>query len=532
MGESSAPPIHSVSGAGHLDPQAWLAAIIDSSDDAIVSKTLQGIVTTWNKAAERIFGYTAGEMVGKPILTIIPDDRQGEEFDILSRLRRGERIDHFETIRRRKDGSLIHVSVTISPVRDASGRIVGVSKIARDITQWKRIQRELTAAMESAEQARAVAERAQGEAESANRAKDHFLSILSHELRTPLMPALAAISFIEKDQSISPTLREQINMVRRNIETQARLVDDLLDLTKISRGKLSLHPEIVDAHSVIRGAVAMFQKEIDQKSLAVGTALRAKHHHVSADPGRFQQVLLNLMSNAVKFTPEQGSISLRTDNDADMLQIEIADDGIGIEPETIGRLFSPFEQGEQSFSRRFGGLGLGLSIVKSLVEMHGGSVTVNSLGKDKGATFTISLPTASPAKPNANPLDKAGIAQLPSNCRTLLVEDHADTRRVMGILLQSFGCSVTAAASVKEARELADQGPFDLLVCDFGLPDGSGADVMRHFRQHHPIKAIAITGFGQDEDLRRSKDAGFAVHLTKPVNIDALQRAIQEAVAG
>jgi len=499
-----------------LDPKAWLAAIIDSSDDAIVSKTLKGIVTTWNKGAERIFGFTADEMVGKPILKIIPDDRQGEEVEILRRIHLGERVDHFETIRRRKDGALINVSVTISPVRDASGAIIGVSKIARDITLWKRIQNELTAAKESAE--------------AASRAKDLFLSVLSHELRTPLTPALATISFLEQDESLPPAMREQLGVVRRNIETEARLVDDLLDLTRIARDKLSLHHEVIDAHAAIRNVVAMFQKEIDAKGLTVSTSFRAKHALVWADAGRFQQILLNLLSNAVKFTWPEGSISIRSSNSGDMLRIEVADNGVGIEPDLLARIFQPFEQGEASMARRFGGLGLGLSIVRSLIEMHHGSVSASSGGKNKGATFVIQIPTTPKSLDSKTSGNGNAPPKMLAGCRTLLVEDHTDTRNVMGVVLRSFGCQVTAAGSVQEAAEASKDGPFDLLICDFGLPDGTGADVMREIKQVQQIKAIAITGFGQDEDIRRSKDAGFAVHLTKPVSIDALQHAIQEAV--
>jgi len=523
MNGSDSLPSGTANDLAALAAQAWLAAIIESSDDAIVSKTLDGIVTTWNQGAERTFGYTAAEMIGQPILKIIPDDRQEEESMILRRLRRGEPVDHFQTVRRRKDGNLVDVSVTISPVRNAEGRIIGVSKIARDITHWKEIQRELGAARRAAEQAKE-------EAEAANRAKDHFLSVLSHELRTPLTPVLGIISFIEKNESLPESVREQMRMVRRNVETEARLVDDLLDLTRIARGKLSLHFEVVDAHAIVRNVVAMFQNQIDEKALAVHIALRAGNHHVWADSGRFQQALLNLMSNAVKFTPQDGSITLRSCNDGADLKIEVADSGVGIDAETLPRLFKAFEQGEQPFARRFGGLGLGLSIVRSLMEMHNGSVAAFSAGKDQGATFTIRLPTMTAVDREVSRAAAAAVAP-PKSCRILLVEDHADTRNVMSMLLRSFGCDVAVAASVKEATELANGGAFDLLICDFGLPDGTGLDVMRQIHQRQKIKAIAVTGFGQDEDLRRSKEAGFSVHLTKPVNIEALQHAIQEAVA-
>src|SRR5688572_17787498 len=325
------------------EAQSRLAAIVESSDDAIVSKTLDGIVRTWNRGAERIFGYSAEEMVGRPIQTIIPPDRQEEEPRILERLRRGERVDHFETIRRRKDGTQIEVSVTISPIRSRDGQVVGASKIARDITPQKDFQRQLQAAKEVAE--------------AASRAKDHFLSVLSHELRTPLTPVLATLSLMEQRGGLTPELRAEIEMLRRNVEAEARLVDDLLDLTRISRGKIQLHFEIVDAHAAVRNTLTMFQPDIDAKSLEASVALRAREHHVWADPGRLQQILMNLVSNAIKFTPEGGTITVRSANHADgRLGIEVRDNGVGLDPAAVERLFEPFEQGDQGTSRQFGGL--------------------------------------------------------------------------------------------------------------------------------------------------------------------------------
>ena len=509
--------------AAQAEAQARLAAIIESSDDAIVSKTLEGVIVTWNSGAERIFGYTSAEVVGKPITIIIPEDRLHEETMILQRLRNGERVDHFETIRRRKDGRLVEVSVTISPVRDATGRIMGVSKIARDITPQKQFERELSAAVK-------VAEDAKEAAEAANRSKDHFLSVLSHELRTPLTPVLGAISYIENDETLPASVREQMSMIRRNVETEARLVDDLLDLTRIAREKVSLRFEVVDAHAVIRNVVAMFEDGIDDKALSVTVALRAKDHHVWADPGRFQQVLLNLMSNAVKFTPREGSIAWRSSNANSALKIEITDTGVGFETEMLPRLFKPFEQGEQTVTRRFGGLGLGLSIVKSLVEMHNGTVAASSAGPGKGSTFSVSFATI----PAVQQQPSAGSAEIGKRkpLRILLVEDHLDTRQVMSVLLSSFGCIVSVAGTVKEAVALADREQFDLLVSDIGLPDGTGLEVMRRVSERQHVKAIAISGFGQEDDLRRSREAGFVMHLTKPVNLKMLREAISSLGAG
>jgi two-component system CheB/CheR fusion protein len=503
-----------------LAAQAKLAAIVDSSDDAIVSKSLDGIITSWNPGAQRIFGYTAEEAVGRSINILIPPDRHGEEPMILAKLRAGQRVDHFETVRITKDGRLIDVSVTISPVRDERGKIIAASKIARDVTAQKQVQRELGAAKE--------------QAESASRAKDQFLSVLSHELRTPLMPVLAAVSYIENNPHLPPDeLRGHLEMIRRNVETEARLVDDLLDLTRIVRGKIQFDFEVVDAHAALRGAVSMVQREIVEKGLAMTVALRAKDHHVWADPGRLQQVFLNLLSNAVKFTPPGGGLALRSsDRDGGGLVVEVTDTGIGIEADALPRLFQPFEQGDRDVARRFGGLGLGLSIARSIVETHKGRISAASVGRDAGATFTVELPTVPPASaPGAMPARPSAAAPSPKNCRILLVEDHDDTRAVMGRLLRSFGFHVSSAGTVREALQLAQSERFDLLVSDIGLPDGSGAEVMRHLKTHQGIKGIALSGYGQPEDVHRSAEAGFETHLTKPVNFHTLQQVIKK-VAG
>src|SRR6266550_1971239 len=495
--------------------QARLAAIVESSDDAIVSKTLDGIITTWNRGAQRIFGWQADEAVGQPINIIIPPDRQDEEPTILRQIRSGQRVDHFETIRVTKDGRLLNVSVTISPIRDSNGVIVGASKIARDITLQKQIQKEL--------------EEAKNSTEEANRAKDNFLSILSHELRTPLTPVLGALSYLERQQNLPEELRSQLGMLRRNVQTEARLVDDLLDITRISRGKLKLHYEVVDVHDALRAAIGMLQSEIDGKDLEVTTALRAKLHHVWADAGRLQQIFLNLFSNAIKFTPVGGSIAVRTnaEQQSGRLTVEVKDNGIGIEPQMQERLFNAFEQNEHS--RRMGGLGLGLSIAKSLVDMHGGSITGSSPGVGGGSTFRVELNTVQPAAAATAPATPAS-APIPA-CRVLLVEDHLDTRKVMARLLQSFGCTVIEAASVAEALSAADRSEFDVLLSDIGLPDGTGNQIMMELKQRKRIKGIAVSGFGQDEDIKRSRDAGFEMHLIKPVSLQILRDTIRRVIA-
>jgi signal transduction histidine kinase len=379
-------------------------------------------------------------------------------------------------------------------------------------------------------------------AEAANRAKDQFLSVLSHELRTPLTPVLALVSHLETEAGLPETLRSDLGTIRRNVEIEARLIDDLLDLTRIIRNKMELHFETVDIHAAVGSGIELFRQEMDAKRLALTIKLSAERRHVRADPDRLHQVLTNLLSNAVKFTPAGGAISVRSRNDQDGgLKLEISDNGIGIEPDVLPRLFNHFEQGERTVTRRFGGLGLGLSIAKSLMEMQNGRIAAASEGRNKGTTLTIEMGTVrfAEAVQAMVPAPSVGIEPPPAQqappkpraCRILLVEDDPDTCRVMARLLQKYGYSVATAASVKEALQLINRQTFDLLLSDIGLPDGSGIDIMVHVKARSQTKGIAISGFGQHEDVRRSREAGFDVHLTKPVDFNLLQSVIQK-VAG
>jgi signal transduction histidine kinase/CheY-like chemotaxis protein len=422
-----------------------------------------------------------------------------------------------------------YVHIRIDIVRDQSGAPLEAGGMIQDITERKLAEQELQKAHDDLALAK-------DNAEAANRAKDHFLAILSHELRTPLTPVLAIVSHLQTQHGLSEELKEDFASIRRNIEMEARLIDDLLDLTRIIRNKMELQSEAVDAHEVIRMALGVFQSEIDAKDLKVAIELQAAHHHVWADPARLQQVFMNVLSNALKFTSRGGTITIRSANDEkDRLQLSFTDNGIGIEPEVLSRLFGSFEQGERTITRRYGGLGLGLSIAKSLVDLHAGKIACVSEGRNRGACVTIELDTLQanavriPAR--APESKSAPGALILEGTRVLLVEDHDDTRCVLMRLLNSFGCSVTSAGTVREALSLADKATFDLLVSDIGLPDGSGLDVMRHFKARYPTKGIALSGFGHNEDLRRSREAGFELHLVKPVNLTTLQQAIEKAIA-
>lgn len=494
---------------------ARLAAIVASSDDAIIGKTLEGVVTSWNAAAEQLYGYTAAEMIGQPIDRIIPDDRMDEERSILERLGRGERIRHVETVRVARDGRRIDVSLAISPILDGAGRVTGISKIARDISARKRAMAELEAAKEAAEEA--------------NHAKDRFLALLSHELRTPLTPALATLSYLEHRSDLGGPLREDLASVRRQVELESRLIDNLLDLTRVSRKELGLQFETVDVHGPLSAAVELCCDAIGAKGLTVTNSVRAGETWVRGDPARLQQLFWHLVQNAARFSREGGTIGLRIGGSASgRVSIEIADTGMGIEPADLQRIFQAFEQAEQGPVRSHGGLGLGLTIARSLAELHGGAVRVRSNGPGGGSVFSVELESvappvrgaarrqvASPAKPSSPPPRDRPL-------RILLVEDNLETLRAITRLLRVAGFEVETATGVGSALQVAAEKTFDLIVSDIGLPDGSGLEIMRQLKQRSGLRGIAFSGYGAESDIRASIDAGFAHHLTKPVKIDQL----------
>lgn len=654
-----------------------LAAIVESSDDAIISKDLEGTLTSWNEGARRMFGYTADEIVGKPITVLIPAERLGEETEILERIRRGEPMAHYETRRQRKDGSLIDLSLTVSPIKDENGKIIGASKIARDITE--RVQHEkrreaqyavatLTSGdaplVETAHKiletiaqsgpwifgalwlawadgsltceatwqaagldtgeferesrsrilkagegvpgevlqsgkaawipdaavnelfARREAAAARGlhgtlvfplttphgpngvievlsgailspdedllrsvealgiqvglyierkhteeelhrqkdAAESANQAKDRFLAALSHELRTPLTPVLMWACATAADESLPPDLREDIRMVCRNVELEARLIDDLLDLTRITQGKLQLKLQDCDVHLLLGHAIEIVRSQLNSKELKLALDLRATSHQIKADATRMQQVFWNLLNNAQKFTPPGGDVTVRSyDSASDVLALEITDSGRGIDPELMPKLFTAFQQGATSTE----GLGLGLAICKAIVEMHGGKITARSGGRGSGATFTIELSTVA-GRGVAGPITEKPAGHQWRKLRILMVEDHEHTALVMSRLLRRAGHDVVTANSVQSALETLRSTKIDLLVSDLGLPDGNGFQVMRELAKQGEAKGIAVSGYGMDEDVAQSSAAGFSAHLTKPISPEQLERAIHE----
>jgi signal transduction histidine kinase/ActR/RegA family two-component response regulator len=397
----------------------------------------------------------------------------------------------------------------------------------------------------------AATRQAREAAEAASRAKDQFLAVLSHELRTPLTPVVTLVQMLQRDSSALPAgVRDAVGTIRRNLDLELRLIDDLLDLTRISRGKLSLHLQELDPHEVIRRVIDLCNADIRAKGLTLDLRLHARRTMVEGDSARLHQVLWNLLRNSIKFTPHGGAIIVATTNDPQEhnLVVRVQDTGIGIEPDALRRIFLAFEQGSGSVSRQFGGLGVGLALSRAIVEAHGGAITAQSPGRNLGSTFTLSLPLARTAAEVKVPAAALAPSSAAAPCQTadtandriqeclriLLVEDHADTARAMSRLLDDFGWRVRTADSVAGALLAAEVEPFDVLLCDVGLPDGSGLDLMRQLLRRssstQPVKGIAISGFGMEQDIQSSLDAGFAAHLVKPVDINELHAAVQQLV--
>ena len=473
-----------------------------------------GRVATWNIGAEKIKGYNAAEIIGKHFACFYTaeDVAAGRPQHNLELAARQGHIND-QGARVRKDGSTFQADVVVTALRDEQGKLCGFSKVTRDVTDQIRARE---------------AEAEKIAAQKANKAKDEFLATLSHELRTPLTPALAAASFMAENAAELPEkFSSDVHTIRRNVQLEARLIDDLLDLTRISTGKIELHLQRTDAHVLARDALSIAKSDLHRKGLRVTTHWAAEHHHVWADPVRLEQVFWNVINNAVKFTGPGGEIQIRTANENGRFHFEITDTGIGIEPERQASLFDAFEQGDSQTARQFGGLGLGLAICKNLVELHGGTISVTSRGRSCGTTARVDLDAYLDESGNhheAAPSRDGLLLPL----RILLVEDHDDTRRVLTRLLTHFGHHISVAVGVGNALEVFRSENFDVVLSDIGLPDGTGYDIISEAKRTSSVKGIALTGFGMAEDVRRSKEAGFDFHLTKPIDIAELRTVLRK----
>jgi PAS domain S-box-containing protein len=477
----------------------------------------------WSTSLEAIHGLEPGTFAGSFeafLQRVHPDDREAVQRRIRGTL---ENKSDYQAEYRLNTGNrtMRWIESRGRLLLDRNGNPYRLVGVAVDISDRKRGEMERGELLEKERAARA-------DAEKASRAKDTFLAVLSHELRTPLTPVLLTLSLLERRDDLPKEVRGDVDTIKRNVELEARLIDDLLDLTRISRGKLQLQYQVTDVHLLLSRAVEITYRD---DGVNVKMELKAQRHHVRADPARLHQVFWNLLSNAHKFTPTGGWIHVRTrDVLPNGVVVEVTDSGAGIEAELLPKLFAAFEQGDAAMERRAGGLGLGLAISKALVEAHAGTLTATSAGKGYGATFTVSLGTVpAPVAPKEGTAPQpAGRAQA---LRVLLVEDHEQTQKIMARLLTKMGHQPAAAQSVRTALDLVARQKFDLVISDLGLPDGSGHELMRALRDRYGMRGIALSGYGMEEDVKRSHDAGFDQHLIKPVDLDRLEMAIRQVVA-
>jgi PAS domain S-box-containing protein len=491
--------------------QARMAAIVDDSEDAIVSKTLDGIILSWNAGAQRLFGYTAAEAVGRPINLIIPPERQEEEFEVLARLRHGERVEHFETVRVSKEGRRIDISLTVSPVRDGEGRIIGASKIARDITDRKRTEEALR---------------------EADRRKDEFLALLAHELRNPLAPLRNGLQIMRLAAGDANAVAQARDMMDRQLGHMVRLVDDLLDASRISQNKMELRRSRVLLADIVSSAVETARPAIEAAGHELIVSLPPEPVHLDADLTRLAQVISNLLTNSAKYTERGGKIWLGAERLGGEVIVSVRDTGIGIPADALPRIFDMFSQVDRSIERSTGGLGIGLALVKGLVEMHDGTVTAASGGQGKGSTFTVKLPApGGHAEPlSATPPDEAQAAAGPKR-RILVVDDNRDSASSMGTLIKLLGNEVRIAHDGVEAVEAAGLFRPEVVLMDVGMPHLDGYQATRRIREQpwgKTMTIIALTGWGQEGDKRLSREAGCNAHLVKPVNLSDLEKLLAE----
>ncbi len=489
-----------------------LSAIVDSSDDAIISKDLNGFIQSWNAAAHRLFGYTAEEAVGRHISFLIPAERAEEEDRILARLRAGERVYHFDTVRVRQDGQPLYVSLTISPIKDEAGRIVGASKIVRDITERK--------------QAEEQAYRLLTQLKEADHRKDEFLATLAHELRNPLAPLRNVLEIMKHGGDNGQGFAQIQSTLERQLRQMGRLVDDLTDLNRISRSQLELRKERVELASVIQQSVEVCRPLAEAARHELNVSLPHEPTYLHADPARLTQVFSNLLNNACKYTEPGGRIWLAAARRGSEVVLNVKDTGVGIPSDQLVNVFEMFTQIDRSLERSQGGLGIGLTLVKRLVEMHGGSVQAYSQGQGRGSEFVVRLPIftvdTQAKKPTAE-------QTLKTAHRILVVDDNRDAATSLAALLRLTGNETQIAYDGLEAVEAAEKFHPDVILLDISLPKLNGHDACRRIREQpwgKHMMLVALTGWGQDEDRRQTKDAGFDHHMVKPVDFAALMKLL------
>jgi PAS domain S-box-containing protein len=496
----------------------FLASIVESTGDAIVSKSLAGTIQSWNAAAHRLFGYTAEQAVGNHISLIIPPDRAEEEEGIISRIRAGNRVDPFETVRLRSDGQPIHVSLTISPIQDEAGRVIGASMIARDITDQKQTEERIHTLL--------------AELSNADRRKDEFLAMLAHELRGPLAPISNMLEIMKRADNDPAQLQQVRRTMERQLPQLVRLVDDLFDVSRITRNKIELRKEPTELASIINHSVEICRPLAEFANHQMAVRLPCEPIYLYADPVRLAQVFSNILNNACKYTERGGRISLIAERQGSDAVVSVTDTGVGIPASQLDRIFEIFTQIDRTLERAQGGLGIGLMLVKRLVELHGGTVTARSEGLGRGTEFVVRLPVivdmpeALLSEPTAEPT-------CTSSHRVLVVDDNEDAASSLATLLKMTGNEIEIAHDGLEAVQAAETFRPDLILLDIGLPKLNGFDVCQRIREQpcgKEMVIVALTGWGQEDDRRRSKEAGFDHHMVKPLDYAALMKLLAERV--
>jgi PAS domain S-box-containing protein len=486
------------------ETRSLLAAIVAASDDAIVSKTLDGIILSWNQGAQRLFGYSAAEAVGRQSDLIIPPELRFEERQILDRIRQGDRVDHFETIRVTKDGRHLDVSLTMSPIRDDTGRVIGASKVARDITERKQMDSALR---------------------EADRRKDEFLATLAHELRNPLAPIRHSLEILLRSEGDPRLFRHATDILGRQLSHMIRLVDDLLDVSRITRDKLQLRKTRVDLASIIKHAVEASRPLAERDQQTIEVSLPEQPIYLDADAVRLTQVFSNLFNNACQYTEPGGRIWLTAEGRGAEVVVVVRDSGIGMPADQLDGIFEMFAQVDDESERPRRGLGIGLTLVRRLVQLHDGTVTARSEGRGLGSEFEVRLPVAEShpdleASEPSRPVDSTAR-------RILVVDDNHDSAESIATLLQISGHETFVVHDGLSAVEAAEHLRPDVVLLDVGLPKLSGIDACRRMRSHawgRGMVIVALTGWGQESDRRNTREAGFDAHLVKPVDYgDLLQ---------
>ncbi|HEX4795656.1 MAG TPA: ATP-binding protein [Humisphaera sp.] len=509
------------------DSERQFREMIDALPAAIYTTDAHGHLTHFNPACVEFSGRTP--VLGSdhwcvtwklyyPDGTPMPHDA----CPMAIALKEGRIIRGAEAIAERPDGTRVWFEPYPTTLQDSNGKIIGGINMLVDITERKQVEERLREAKQ--------------QAEAASRAKDMFLAVLSHELRTPLAPVFMTLSALELKADLPPDMRQDVTMMRRNVELEVKLIDDLLDISRITSGKLQLQFDRIDINEILRHVCEICRPNMLEKGIRLHCDLDAGADLVVGDQARLQQVFWNLLNNAAKFTPEGGDIHLATrginDDEQARIQVTVRDSGMGIAPDFLPRIFDAFEQGELRITRQFGGIGLGLAISKMLVEWHRGTIRAESEGKNKGATLVVELPALS--RGNSTSVDSqlqpdAGTSAVP--LRLMVVEDHADTAVVLGKLLTASGHAVRTATTAAAALALAREHHFDVVISDVGLPDMTGYELMKELKARYGIKGIAMSGYGMEEDIKKGEQAGFSAHLVKPVNMARLEASIRHVAA-